>query len=52
MPPVVSEWIALILRWIHILAGIYWIGQTYSFAKLEGRIQLDEEAARAAGRLL
>lgn len=51
MPPVVSEWTALILRWIHILAGIFWIGQTYYFTKLEGRMQMDEEAARAAGRL-
>ncbi len=50
MPPVVNEWIALILRWTHILAGIFWIGQTYYFTKLEGRMNLDEEAARAAGR--
>lgn len=51
MPPALSEWTHLFLRWIHILAGIYWIGQTYYFTKLEGRMGLDEEAARAAGRL-
>jgi len=51
MPPAVSEWIALFLRWTHILAAIFWIGQTYYFTKLEGRMALDEEAARAAGRL-
>jgi uncharacterized membrane protein len=51
MPPAVSEWTSLLLRWIHILAGIYWIGQTYYFTKLEGRMALDEEAARNAGRL-
>jgi uncharacterized membrane protein len=50
MPPAVSEWIGLFLRWTHILAGIFWIGQTYYFTKLEGRMALDEEAARAAGR--
>ena len=50
MPPAVSEWIGLFLRWAHILAGIFWIGQTYYFTKLEGRMALDEEAARAAGR--
>src|SRR5260370_849253 len=50
MPPAVSEWSNLILRWIHVLAGIFWIGQTYYFTKLEGRMALDEEAARAAGR--
>lgn len=51
MPPAVMEWTHLFLRWIHILAGIFWIGQTYYFTKLEGRMGLDEEAARAAGRL-
>src|ERR1700687_633525 len=50
MPPAVSEWSNLILRWIHVLAGVFWIGQTYYFTKLEGRMVLDEEAARAAGR--
>ena len=50
MPPAVSEWSNLILRWIHVLAGIFWIGQTYYFTKLEGRMALDEKAARAAGR--
>jgi|SRR5215472_1482288 len=51
MPPAVSEWTHLFLRWIHILAGIFWIGQTYYFTKLEGRMGLDEEAAQTAGRL-
>jgi uncharacterized membrane protein len=50
MPPAVSEWSNLILRWIHVLAGVFWIGQTYYFTKLEGRMASDEEAARAAGR--
>jgi uncharacterized membrane protein len=50
MPPVVSEWINLFLRWIHILAAIFWVGQTYYFMKLEGRMALDEKDALAAGR--
>jgi len=51
MPAAVSEWCNLIIRWIHVLAGIFWIGQTYYFTKLEGRMALDEEAARKSGRL-
>ena len=51
MPPATSEWSNLILRWIHVLAGVFWIGQTYYFTKLEGRMALDEEAARASGRI-
>jgi uncharacterized membrane protein len=50
MPPAVSEWSNLILRWIHVLAGVYWIGQTYYFTKLDARMGLDEPLARAAGR--
>jgi len=51
MSAAVSEWSNLILRWIHVLAGIFWIGQTYYFTKLEGRMALDEEAAQMSGRL-
>jgi uncharacterized membrane protein len=51
MPAAFSEWCNLIIRWIHVLAGIFWIGQTYYFTKLEGRMALDEEAARNSGRL-
>jgi uncharacterized membrane protein len=51
MPPEISEWSNLILRWIHVLAGIFWIGQTYYFTKLEGRLALDEELAKNSGRL-
>src|SRR5580700_101631 len=51
MPPAVSEWSNLILRWMHVLAGIFWIGQTYYFTKLEGRMGLDEEEAKKSGRL-
>lgn len=51
MPPEISEWSNLILRWIHVLAGIFWIGQTYYFTKLEGRMALDEELAKNSGRL-
>jgi uncharacterized membrane protein len=51
MPAAVSEWSNLILRWIHVLAGIFWIGQTYYFTKLEGRMALDEETAKKSGRL-
>src|SRR5258706_15111789 len=50
MPPAVSEWTNLILRWTHVLAGMFWIGQTYFFTKLDARMALDEETARAAGR--
>jgi uncharacterized membrane protein len=30
-----QEWLSLILRWIHVIAGIMWIGQTYLFNWME-----------------
>jgi len=32
-----SEWLNLIARWVHVFAGILWIGQTYFFTWLDGR---------------
>ena len=30
-----SEWLNLIVRWFHVIAGISWIGQTYLFNRLD-----------------
>lgn len=32
-----SEWLNLLARWIHVFAGILWIGQTYFFTWLDHR---------------
>ena len=32
-----SEWLNLIVRWVHVFAGILWIGQTYFFTWLDRR---------------
>lgn len=44
MDPNVSEWLNLIVRWVHVFAGILWIGQTYYFTWLDGRFTAEEEA--------
>src|SRR5438874_6728818 len=31
MDPTVSEWVNLIFRWIHVLAGVMWIGHLWFF---------------------
>ena len=43
MNPLVSEWINLALRWFHVFAGILWIGSTYYFTWLDGRMRDVEE---------
>jgi len=32
-----SEWLNIAARWIHVFAGIMWVGQTYFFTWLDGR---------------
>lgn len=32
-----KEWSNLLLRWIHVFAGILWVGTTYYFTWLDGR---------------
>src|SRR3979409_894006 len=31
MDPTVSEWLNLVFRWIHVLAGVMWIGHLWFF---------------------
>ncbi len=39
MDPTISEWINLLVRWFHVFAGILWIGSTYYFTWLDGRLR-------------
>ncbi len=32
-----TEWLNLLVRWVHVFVGILWIGQTYLFTWLDGR---------------
>ncbi len=45
----VSEWLNLIVRWFHVLAGVTWIGQTYLFNWFEKNMEGGE--GNVAGRL-
>jgi len=35
----IHEWLNLIFRWVHVIVGIMWIGQTYLFNWLETRFR-------------
>jgi len=39
MDPYLHEWLNLLLRWLHITAGIAWIGASFYFNWLEGRLE-------------
>ena len=44
----ISEWLNLLARWMHVFAGIMWVGSTYYFTWLDGRLT-EEEKRSAAG---
>src|SRR5882762_7403030 len=47
--PTISEWLNLILRWIHVFAGIMWVGTTYYFTWLDARLSEEEKAVANTG---
>ena len=47
--PTISEWLNLIARWIHVFAGIMWVGTTYYFTWLDARLTEEEKAVANTG---
>lgn len=47
--PTISEWLNLITRWIHVFAGIMWVGTTYYFTWLDARLSEEEKAVANTG---
>jgi uncharacterized membrane protein len=39
---VLSEWLNLAFRWFHVVAGVFWIGQTALFSWLDTRMRIEE----------
>src|SRR5678816_917745 len=49
LDPTLSEWLNLLFRWIHVFAGIMWVGTTYYFTWLDARLSEEEKAAANTG---
>jgi uncharacterized membrane protein len=47
--PTISEWLNLIFRWIHVFAGIMWVGTTYYFTWLDARLSEEERSVVESG---
>src|SRR6266849_1928421 len=47
--PTLHEWLILTARWVHVFAGIMWVGTTYYFTWLDARLSEEEKAVRATG---
>jgi uncharacterized membrane protein len=48
MNSAIREWLNLGVRWIHVFAGIMWVGQTYYFTWLDGQFTKLEKQADAS----
>ncbi|HEY5839445.1 MAG TPA: urate hydroxylase PuuD [Pyrinomonadaceae bacterium] len=48
--PTISEWLNFIARWIHVFAGIMWVGTTYYFTWLDARLTEEEKAVANTNR--
>ncbi len=44
MDPVLSEWLNLVIRWFHVIAGIMWIGSSLFFIWLENSLIKPQDA--------
>ncbi len=49
LDPTLSEWLNLLFRWIHVFAGIMWVGTTYYFTWLDARLTEEEKAVANTG---
>lgn len=39
MGPIITEWGSLLLRWVHVITGIAWIGSSFYFMHLDASIR-------------
>lgn len=46
MDPLLAEWLHLLVRWVHVLAGILWIGDSFLFMWMDANLK-PPRAARA-----
>lgn len=49
LDPTLSEWLNLLFRWVHVFAGIMWVGTTYYFTWLDARLTEEDKAAANTG---
>jgi uncharacterized membrane protein len=41
--PYVTDWLDLLLRWLHVIAGIVWIGTSFYFVALDSHLRPSED---------
>jgi len=48
MPPILIEWLNLLLRWTHVIAGIMWIGDSFLFMWMDSSLEPPSRAREGA----
>lgn len=51
MDPYLAEWLNLLARWLHVIAGIAWIGTSFYFIWLDNHLQAPEAKSDADDRV-
>jgi len=49
--PLLFDWLDLIVRWIHVIVGIAWIGTSFYFNWLDSRLDKDIDKENIEGEL-
>ncbi len=50
LDPYVTDWLNLLTRWLHVIAGIVWIGSSFYFIALDNHLRPPQDASeREAG---
>ena len=43
MDPIIADWLSLVVRWIHVMVGILWIGTSFHFIWLDASLRPGQE---------
>ena len=49
MDPYLQEWASLLLRWLHVLAGMAWIGTSFYFMHIDAMMKADHDIPGGKG---
>jgi uncharacterized membrane protein len=47
MDPYANEWLDLLVRWLHVVAAIAWIGSSFYFIALDNHLRPPKDEADA-----
>jgi uncharacterized membrane protein len=49
MDTIITEWVATLLRWAHLIAGIYWIGSSFYFMHIDAALKVAPDIPEGKG---